>query len=157
LADDEVIEHMQRVDGRDRREIRIPLAACQLCTSQCNDICRDAFFARAENDEAMKAFRDWFGTISDRRRMTLEGLSPNAAWNRIACLCSDAVAEEGLSSHVDAAWCWFAHAWVRCAESYSRQANGDPASVTLGAVHRQAFVTAYRDLAEAGTEKRDLK
>ena len=144
LADAEIVEHMQRVEGRNRREIRLPLPGCELCAAQCNDRYRDACFALAENDGLFGDYTQWFETVSDKRRMKSEGLSPQDAWSRVGRLCARTVADEGLDGCVDAAWCYFAHAWARCARTHAGAVDDNPGHMLLSPAHHEAFVAASR-------------
>jgi len=144
LPDDALLAYMDKIDGHERRSIPLPLAGCALCTSQCQELYRDANCARVQDDEDMQAFREWFETISDKRRMESAGLTVSRAWAKIASLCANKAKEEDLDHHIDAAWCYFVHAWNRCAGHYSEEVDKAPQSVALSAGHRRSFAANWQ-------------
>jgi len=116
IPDSQVRAYMDDVDPAmsARRRLALPFLACDSCASQCRY--RDLVFGHARTGQAREAGRQWFAltdvSIREQLSMTVADL-----WQEGADLAKAALREledkdrmlAGLSGHLDAGWCYYAH------------------------------------------------
>lgn len=153
LSDDEVIEYMIALEGRDRRDPPEPLPGCQHCGSRCNEQYRDAMFTwvRKRHDPVIKDYVDWYSVVRSATRMKQLGWTASEAWNRCKSICTRAVDSEGIGRDIDAAWCAHVHAWAACSAVLVKQNGAARDQVEIRPGHRRSFVRATVDGATVGT------
>ena len=139
VEDEELKAYMNELT-REHRRLDLPFAGCRFCPAQgCH---RDSMFVLSRDPALQAQFTDIYPFSDDetRKNTVVNGLkvSKGSYWSTMARIALGAVRCTGDPDEINAAWCFYLHAWQN--EIKRRRAeNAKP----LDAGHRANFETGF--------------
>jgi hypothetical protein len=140
IGDERVKSYMNDLTKR-YHQLTVPFEECKHCQAQgCH---RDSMFVLAQSPKLKEQFqiafsysnREYLGQSEDRKRQY---------WKKMVTIANRAAGETGHSNDVDAAWCFYIHAW------HNQPDKNRDAAKPLNSTHRKELEKAVSYILKKG-------
>ena len=133
VSDDKLKSYMNDLT-RKHRVLDLPFAGCRQCKAQgCH---RDAMFVLSQDAELEKRFKQVY-ELSKSEVRKKDGKTIDDFWSELILVARRAAYKAGLHGNLEAAWCFFVHAWDK--EFRHEFGNKNSRKSGLGEKHRAPF------------------
>ncbi|HEX8776134.1 MAG TPA: hypothetical protein VF735_21370 [Pyrinomonadaceae bacterium] len=133
VGDERLKSYMNDLTKR-YHQLSVPFDECKYCQAQ--GCYRDSMFVQAQDDKLKKQFKTAF-SYSNPEYLGQSEERHQQYWKKMVTIANSAARQTGHPSDVDAAWCFYIHAWHN--ESAETRKAGGPLTLT----HRKEVEKAF--------------